>query len=581
MSNFQFYPTPDWLSDFAVSLFKQNRIGAMLEPSAGQGALIRAANRRYSRMLRDSDIFAIEIDPSNQEHLKSMHVKIVGHNFLEYTNGRIFSHILMNPPFAQGVDHVLHAWNILGGGEVVAIVNAETVLNPCDSKRALLVKLIKDHGHVTIIDDAFSQKHGAMRPANVDVAVIYLKKDFEELQFDFTGTVDDKSFELESKNKATDIGFPVGRIQSYVNTFNAAVKAFEAAIHAQNTANTLKRLLGETQLEELAKNQDEGEEELVVKSAFSENMHEKYREGYLELKRAAWWSIVRYAKLDENLTEENKQRFYKELENIYDLEFSASNIFGFLSGFSCAKQELNNKMLTDVFDLISRYHPENRVFYKGWKSNGHHRMDAFKIKMRRFILPIRFSWSGRDLTHDSINKLVDLDKAFTYLDGKVYDEDENAINGFAAALKSKERPAIGERHELEYFDYRLYAGGTIHLFPKRKDLVERLNYIVGKLRNWLPQDKNEASAGFWEQYEASETINSKMKKATVESINEALNSLDNKYWLTDEKKLEEEAKLATAYEEYLSLAEKMGIDTTAISHAESVATSKQLTLLAS
>jgi len=57
-------------------------------------------------------------------------VAVVGHDFLEFKMGAIYSHIIMNPPFSQGAAHVLHAWHILYDGEIVALLNAETVRNP-------------------------------------------------------------------------------------------------------------------------------------------------------------------------------------------------------------------------------------------------------------------------------------------------------------------------------------------------------------------------------------------------------------------------------------------------------------------
>lgn len=61
----------------------------------------------------------------------------------------------MNPPFNQGCKHVLHAWDILFDGEIVAILNAETVKNPFSAERRLLAQLIEDHGSVEYIKDAF------------------------------------------------------------------------------------------------------------------------------------------------------------------------------------------------------------------------------------------------------------------------------------------------------------------------------------------------------------------------------------------------------------------------------------------
>jgi len=70
---------------------------------------------------------------------------------------------------------------------------------------------------------------------------------------------------------------------------------------------------------------------------------------------------------------------------------------------------------------------------------------------------------------------------------------------------------LGERLSTSYFDVRFYAGvGTVHFYPKRKDLIERMNRVAGKLRNWLPDDETASDPRFWEQYEQAEKVTRKM-----------------------------------------------------------------------
>jgi hypothetical protein len=57
----------------------------------------------------------------------------------------------------------------------------------------------------------------------------------------------------------------------------------------------------------------------------------------------------------------------------------------------------------------------------------------------------------------------------------------------------------------DYFDVRYYPGaGTIHFFPRSKTLVDRLNRLVGRHRQWLPQDGELVPDAFWLQYEMAE-----------------------------------------------------------------------------
>jgi hypothetical protein len=69
----------------------------------------------------------------------------------------------------------------------------------------------------------------------------------------------------------------------------------------------------------------------------------------------------------------------------------------------------------------------------------------------------------------------------------------------------------GARVSTEYFDIRYYQGiGTIHFFPKNKAVVDRLNRLVGKERQWLPEDDKSAPKEFWAQYNDAEKITKSM-----------------------------------------------------------------------
>lgn len=535
MDDLQFYPTPQWLARFAYSKFK-TPVQHLLDSSAGKGDLLIGAGLikdGYGYNRSASGISAVEIDPDNQATLRGNGITVVGHDFLKMQSAKVYSHILMNPPFSGGIDHVLHAWNILGSGEVSAIINAETIRNPFSKKRKLLLKLIEDHGSVTLIDDAFAKENGVKRSADVDIAVVYLRKKGEDFNFSF-GCKEDEQGEIElddSNSNSTAVGLPVSVIQSYVNVFNSAVKSLEFSTHAANAASKYAELLGVSVLQQISQEQarKSGDEDFKIDTCFSssEEVRTAFSNGYSELKSRAWTSILRYSEIEKKLSSKNKERLFKEFENISKLEFTVENIHSFLLGFSYSRQELDNDMLLQVFDKISAYHPENRLYYKGWKSNGWHRLNAFQVKPKRFILPLSANFNYID--YEKIETIKDLDKAFCYLDGKQYSDTINGghdvFNGIGNALKKisdnmlgRDHSSIGERITTEYFDFRLYLGaGTLHVFPRRKDLVDRLNRVVGKLRQWLPVDESEAAPEFWEQYDKAEKINNKMGKPASDS----------------------------------------------------------------
>jgi len=183
------------------------------------------------------------------------------------------------------------------------------------------------------------------------------------------------------------------------------------------------------------------------------------------------------------------------------------NIWGFLDGLVGQTVNIQNEMICDVFDKISRFHPNNHCYYQGWKSNEKHRVNAFRIMMTRFILPtsscLDYLYST-DISWDDQKKLSDIDKVFAMLDQKAYGSTYGIVDLFSDKFKELSN---GERLSCDYFDVRFYPNaGTFHFFPKRKDLIDLLNRKVGKLRSWLPEDDNDVSEEFWQQFEKAEAI---------------------------------------------------------------------------
>jgi hypothetical protein len=211
-----------------------------------------------------------------------------------------------------------------------------------------------------------------------------------------------------------------------------------------------------------------------------------------------------------------QKRLEAEFTQVCDLEFTAQNIAAFLLGLVQQQGDIQKEMVCDVFDEISKYHHDNRAYYQGWKSNTKHRVNAFRILTTRIILPGRHrnydSWSLSLEWHDA-QRFRDFDKVFAMLDGKQEDSVYGITKLFSAEFVHLR---AGERLSCEYFDIRFYKrAGTFHIYPRRKDLIDRLNRIVGKHRAWLPVDDTEASPAFWQQYNKAEAVTRNMELTKV------------------------------------------------------------------
>lgn len=119
---FQYFPTPAGLADHLVAIAAPVAGERILEPSAGQGAIVDAIRRRLGPA---AAVDCFELMPVNREILRGVQgARILGEDFLQASGS--WDCIIANPPFAknQDVDHVLKMWEVLApGGRIVTIMS--------------------------------------------------------------------------------------------------------------------------------------------------------------------------------------------------------------------------------------------------------------------------------------------------------------------------------------------------------------------------------------------------------------------------------------------------------------------------
>lgn len=110
---FQFFATPPELADHLVALADICDDCTVLEPSAGQGAIIDAIHRQFP----DLRVFYCELMDINRKILASRpNVGWFGNDVFDETNGFVrFDRIVANPPFSknQDIDHIQKYWEML------------------------------------------------------------------------------------------------------------------------------------------------------------------------------------------------------------------------------------------------------------------------------------------------------------------------------------------------------------------------------------------------------------------------------------------------------------------------------------
>lgn len=127
---FQFFSTPPALAEWLVSLSDVKPGYAVLEPSAGTGAIIKAIHKTCPEVVVD----AFELMPENRQTLEKMiNVSLVDEDFTQGVP-RLYDRIFANPPFARNQDirHARMMYDALdpNGGEMCVITSRHWVNAP-------------------------------------------------------------------------------------------------------------------------------------------------------------------------------------------------------------------------------------------------------------------------------------------------------------------------------------------------------------------------------------------------------------------------------------------------------------------
>lgn len=140
----QFFATPPDIAEWMARELMNSSSDSILEPSAGQGALLDAV---YTEAYKGGEVFYIEMDSINLSVLKKKyegysnfyHLHPEDNNFLKLDIENKFDRIIANPPFAknQDIDHIYKMWAVLKpGGRIVTVASKHWQLSENKKEKA-------------------------------------------------------------------------------------------------------------------------------------------------------------------------------------------------------------------------------------------------------------------------------------------------------------------------------------------------------------------------------------------------------------------------------------------------------------
>lgn len=480
--NNEFYPTPEGVIEKMLVPYKFNEYEydlknkVILEPSAGKGDILDFINKKAR--YQNTKLYCIEIDPDLQLILQGKGYKLIDKDFIEHKPDFNYDLILMNPPFNNGDNHLLKAWEILEQGDIVCLLNEETIKNPYTKTRQVLKAIIEEHGSIEYLGDCFRNSE---HQTNVGVVLIRLKKTSSSNKFDF-GDMQTEEIKFNDEYQENSIALR--------DTLDNICLQYDIVKNEYINLLKLKSKI-KKYVDVLSDNSYSMQQDFGLKNINEDNLRD-----FLEkLKLSIWENIAKQTKLEKYMTNKVRGDFNSYINQQGNISITKENILDFIKVIWLNRGNIIESAIEEVFDIFTKYYKENRCYIEGWKTN-----DWWKVN-KKIILPNWVKWgqySDKDYlkTHGDIfginyrSEYTDIDKVMCFITGKNIDQ----IITIHSALKTQfERLGYitsGGKFEntcsSEFFNIKFFKKGTIHIEFKDHWLWEEFNKRATKCKNWLP-----------------------------------------------------------------------------------------------
>jgi hypothetical protein len=510
--NPDFFPTPRAVARKMLAKITNKHAKYYLDPSAGKGDLadvirqpctyeefqtenpqFRSESGHYSRHEREDasvHIDVIESYPALTDVLRGKRYEVVGFDWLTYDGVSYYDVILMNPPFSEGAKHLLKAWEFIHDGEIVCLLNEETIKNPYSEERQRLVKIIEQFGNVEYLDDCFST---AEHKTDVKVAMVYLKKVAIDDTPDLWAkqTTSEKEYAADFSGDVTFLAINdnLGNMEHWYNLGNE--HWMEGIMHIRKA----KYLMDQNKI-----SVSRGDDFAKILVLALENVQTCKAEFLRSHRRRAWTSVFEQMEFGRWLDSKQQETFMRDVQRDSTIPFTAENIRGTLDNVFRSRTKLFDESVARVFDDLCSHAIENGAGPvipeslkrhwsrgEGWKTN-----DSWKVN-QKLIFPrgVDYSYSGFTLSYGQGRTIyTDLDRILCVLDGKTLADCHTIGHAIEARCRSLGQQVVqgGATFESDYFEGRFFKKGTVHLKWKRLDLWERFNITAAAGKKWLGED---------------------------------------------------------------------------------------------
>ncbi len=478
-----FYPTPSDIAKEMLSSLKMDYIESVLEPSAGKGDLANAVKEWFASGYKDcdTDIDCIEINPDLRAILRGKGFNVVHDDFLGFHTFKHYDLVIMNPPFAEGDKHLMHALELIkSGGTVVCLLNAETIRNPYTKlRKALHSELTKHDALVTYFENPFAD---AERPTEVAVAMVKVTIAPASEKSDIFEHINKTTPQPDDQRDVTELA-PSEFFERIVRQFEVEAAAGMELIRQYNNMQPY-----------IMSSVDANDKYAAPILRLNVGKSDSYGycgcsvNKYLEITRAKYWqALLSNPKFTGQLTSALQKKYREMVNDLRHYDFSLFNIEWIADQMRAEMNQGVEDAIMAIFQQFTQEHawyPECRQnihYYNGWATNKAHMIN------KKVIIPSHgifsdYTWS-RDTfrVREACEHLSDIEKVFNYLDGH-----KTAEVDLSTMLENANRQGNTKKIPCKYFDVTFYKKGTTHIFFRDQALLDKFNIYASRKMNWLP-----------------------------------------------------------------------------------------------
>lgn len=381
----------------------------------------------------------------------------------------------MNPPFTERDKHLLKALDLMrNGGDIVCILNAETIRNPYTNIRKDLARKLQEYGaSIEFMSQKFSN---AVRETDVEIAVIRIHIPEAAKRSIILEGLKKKEFQEASYIRKDELVL-YDVVEAAIHQYDLEV---QAGIQLIQEYIAMKPIL-------LEKVGDSDYNYPIIEMKIGSknpdiNLFVKM------VRRKYWTALFANRRFTSGMTSNLIEEYHTKVEELSAYDFSYYNIKTLQESMSKELVRGVEECIVVIFDKLSYQYSysdelsKNIHYYNGWKTN------KCWIINKKVIIPWMNAWDEifhtfNPTKHRILTDLMDIEKALDYLDsGRTKLPMETSLE----ALRKAENEGITKKIHLKYFDVTFYKKGTCHLEFRDLELLKKLNIFGSQQKKWLP-----------------------------------------------------------------------------------------------